>query len=83
MTTNHYDDVSNNHQNGSNLPQMCQIGGGRAVVAAGGARDIIRLEPLVHFFFLLFLDHTNVYFFNRYLDLYLFEVFRADCDNPL
>ena len=81
MTTNHYDDTSNNHQNGSNLPQMCQIGGGRAAVAAGGARDMICLEPLVRFFF--FFDHTNVYFFNRYLDLYLFEEFCADRDNPL
>ena len=58
--------MSNDHQNGSNLPWMCQIGSGRAAVAAGGARDMICLEPLVRFFF--FFDHTNVYFFNRYLD---------------
>ena len=80
----HYDNVSNNHQNGSNLPWMCQIGSGRAAVSAGGAQDMIHLEPLVRFCFFFFFDHTNVYFFfNRYLYLYSFEEFCADHDNPL
>ena len=28
------------------------------------------------------LNHSSNFFFNRYLDLYLFEEFRADRDNP-
>ena len=42
-----------------------QVSSSREAAAAGGARDVSRLEPLVRFLF-VFLDYTNVYLVNIY-----------------